>query len=86
MTVKEQSQKQEQEQTSLAKYNFFKTCKSSATLETYTNAIHYFMDFLKIGREEYDRLLEKDPKLIQMDICHVIEDYLENQSPARCSP
>lgn len=31
------------------------------------------MDFLEIGTEEYDRLLEKDPKLIQMDICRVIK-------------
>ena len=27
------------------------------------------MDFLKLGREEYEKLLERDPKLIQMDIC-----------------
>lgn len=57
MTVKEQSQ----EQTSLAKYNFLSTCKSSATLETYTNAIPYYMNFLKIEHEDYDRLLGKEP-------------------------
>jgi hypothetical protein len=52
---------QRQEQTSLAKYNFLSTCKSSATLETYTNAIPYYMNFLKIEHEDYDKLLGEEP-------------------------
>jgi hypothetical protein len=27
------------------------------------------MDFLKIGHEDLGKLLDEDPKLIQMDIC-----------------
>jgi hypothetical protein len=68
MTVKEQSQ----EQTSLAKYNLLSICKSPATQETYFNAIHYYMDFIKVGHEDLGKLLDEDPKLIQMDICRFV--------------
>ena len=68
MTVKEQSQ----EQTSLAKYNFLSICKSPAAQETYFNAIHYYMDFIKVGHEDLGKLLDEDPKLIQMDICRFV--------------
>jgi integrase len=37
------------------------------------------MDYLKLGHEEYDKLLDKDPKLIQMDICDYIT-YLRNSA------
>jgi site-specific recombinase XerD len=37
------------------------------------------MDYLKIGHEEYDKLLDKDTKLIQMDICDYIS-YLRNST------
>jgi hypothetical protein len=74
MTVKEQRQ----EQTSLAKYNFLSICKSPATQETYFNANHYYMDFLKIGHEDLGKLLDKDPKLIQMDICRFVRVIKES--------
>jgi hypothetical protein len=37
------------------------------------------MDYLKLGHEEYDKLLDKDTKLIQMDICDYIT-YLRNST------
>jgi hypothetical protein len=81
MTVKEQRQ----EQTSLAKYNFLSICKSPATQETYFNANHYYMDFLKIGHEDLGKLLDKDPKLIQMDICRFVKELSKNHSSATIS-
>jgi hypothetical protein len=44
------------------------SCKSPVTRNSYTRALHYFMDYLRIPRDNYSKLLEKDPKLIQMDI------------------
>jgi hypothetical protein len=81
MTVKEQSQ----EQTSLAKYNFLSICKSPAAQETYFNAIHYYMDFIKVGHEDLGKLLDEDPKLIQMDICRFVTELLKYHSPATIS-
>lgn len=51
---------------------FVDTCRSEATRKMYVKALDFFMDFLKIPRGSYDRLLDKDPKLIQMDICEFI--------------
>ena len=82
MTVKEQSQ----EQTSLAKYNFLSICKSpAAAQETYFNAIHYYMDFIKVGHEDFGKLLDEDPKLIQMDICRFVTELSKYHSPATIS-
>jgi hypothetical protein len=81
MTVKEQSQ----DQTSLAEYNFLSICKSPATQDTYFNAIHYYINLLKIGDEDFDKLLDKDLTLIQMDICRFVTELSKNQSPATIS-
>jgi integrase len=70
---------------STSKDNFLRTCKSAATREIYQKAIHYYMNFLKVGYEDYDKLLEKDPKLIQMDICEFITDYSKKVAPASVS-
>ena len=44
------------------------------------------MDYIQIPRSEYDKLLEKDPKIIQMDICDYITFLRENHaSPATIS-
>jgi integrase len=51
---------------------FVDTCRSEATRTAYVRALGFFMDYLKIPRGSYDRLLNKDPKLIQMDICDFI--------------
>jgi hypothetical protein len=47
---------------------FVDSIKSPASRTLYVQALHYFMDYLRIPRDNYDRLLDKDPKLIQMDI------------------
>jgi integrase len=67
---------------STAKDNFLHSCKTADTLRLYQMVIRYFMDYLKLGREEYDRLLEKDPKLITIDICHFITWLSTTHSPA----
>jgi integrase len=51
---------------------FVDTCKTTATREIYTLALSFFMSYLKLPPGAYDRLLDKDPKLIQMDICDFI--------------
>ena len=33
------------------------------------------MDFIKIGHEDLGKLLDEDPKLIQMDICRFVQSY-----------
>ncbi len=42
--------------------------KSPATRTPYVQALHYYMDYLGISRDGYDKLLDKDPKIIQMNI------------------
>lgn len=54
---------------SLAYRNLVNTCRTQATREAYLKGLHYFMEYLTIPLDAYDKLLEKDPKLIQMDIC-----------------
>ena len=56
----------------IAKNNFVESCRSAATRILYQKGLDYFMDYIKLGSEEYDRLLERDPKLIQMDIIRFI--------------
>jgi integrase len=56
----------------IAKDNFLNACKTAATRILYGKGLDYFMDYIKLGREEYDKLLERDPKLIQMDIIRFI--------------
>lgn len=74
-----------EEMKSLAKYNFVSTCRSEATKETYLRGMNYFMDFVKVDREKYDKLLEKDPKIIQMDICRFITEFRDKIAPATLS-
>jgi hypothetical protein len=38
----------------------------------YVKALHYFMNYLRLSYDQYDRLLEKGPKLIQMDLCDFV--------------
>ena len=63
---------QQQEVSSLTYHNFTQTCRSPSTRRIYEVGLHNFMDFLKIPYDAYDRLVEKDHKLIQMDICNFI--------------
>lgn len=62
---------------SAAYRNFVQTCKSAETRKIYVNALHYYMDYLKLEHNEYDKLLDMDPKIIQMDICDYVS-YLKD--------
>jgi Phage integrase, N-terminal SAM-like domain len=71
---------------SVAFRNFIHTCKSPETRSTYTKFVNRFMDYLQIPLGEYDKLLEKDPKIIQMDICDYITFLRQDHaSPATIS-
>jgi hypothetical protein len=69
----------------LAFRQFIETCKSPATRDTYIRALGSFMKFLKLGSNEYDRLLDKDVKIIQMDICDWIIYFKKDHSSASVS-
>ena len=81
----ELSQSNEDKSQQLAYRYFVDTCRSEATRETYITALHSFMDYLKLPLDAYDRLLhDKDPKLVQMDICDFIT-YLRKRGRASAS-
>ena len=42
------------------------------TRQHYIKGLGYFMDYLHLPHDSYDKLLEKDPKHIQMDICDFV--------------
>jgi integrase len=64
--------------------NLIDTCRSPSTHRLYTKGLRYFMNYLRLPNSyDYDKLLEKDPKLIQMDICDFITHYRKSgRSPA----
>lgn len=47
---------------------FISSLPSEVTKEYYHKWLHYFMDWLQIDREEYDRLLDYDPRMLQSKI------------------
>ena len=49
------------ELTALEVYRSFISSLPSEVTREYYHRWHYFMDWLQIGREEYDRLLDYDP-------------------------
>src|SRR5918999_804728 len=55
---------------SIAYHNFINTCRSSTTQKTYKKSLEYFMKFLKV--DNWDKLIESDPKSIQRNICDYI--------------
>ena len=65
--------------------NFLDTCKSPDTRYVYRQSLHLFMNHLKIGHNEYDKLLDKDPKIIQEDIIRFIIEYSKKIAPATLS-
>lgn len=54
------------------------------TRQHYVKALHYFMIYLGIPLGVYDKLLEKDPKHIQMDICDFVT-YLRKKGLSSAS-
>jgi site-specific recombinase XerD len=67
---------------SLAYRNFVDTCRSEATRRVYIKALRYFMGYLRLPSQAYDKLLDKDPKSIQMDICDFITFLRKEHSSA----
>jgi len=47
---------------------FNSSLPSEVTREYYHRWLHYFMDWLQIDGEEYDRLLDYDPRILQSKI------------------
>ena len=47
---------------------FISSLPSEVTKEFYHRWLHYFMDWLQIDKEEYDRLLDYDPRMLQSKI------------------
>jgi hypothetical protein len=67
----------------LAAYrNFVETCRSPATRRMYSKILRYFMSFLRLSPGDYDKLLDKDPKTIQMDICDFVAFMKKEHSSA----
>jgi hypothetical protein len=66
-------------QSQLPYREFVDSIRSPASRTLYLQALHYFMDYLRIPRDNYDKLLDKDPKLIQMDITDFIK-YLRSKN------
>ena len=54
------------------------------TRQHYVKGLGYFMDYLHLSHDAYDKLLEKDPKHIQMDICDFVT-YLRKRGNASAS-
>jgi hypothetical protein len=47
------------------------------TRQHYVKALHYFMTYLHIPLDAYDKLLDSDSKILQMNICDYIS-HLKN--------
>ena len=62
--------------------NFIETCRSPATRREYSKCLRYFMSFLRLSPGDYDKLLDKDPKTIQMDICDFVTFMKKEHSSA----
>jgi site-specific recombinase XerD len=78
------SQTKHQDRSQTAYRYFVDTCRSEATRKAYVRALRFFMDYLKLPSYEYDKPLDKNPKLIQMDICDYIT-YLRKRGRASAS-
>jgi site-specific recombinase XerD len=52
--------------------NIVETCRAPATRNAYTKSLRLFLKYLRLEETDYDKLIEKDPKIIQQDICDYI--------------
>ncbi|MFY9566923.1 MAG: hypothetical protein WAQ29_11260, partial [Nitrososphaeraceae archaeon] len=51
---------------------FVDTCRSEATRSRYVLALHYFMSYLHLQEDAYDKLIDNDPKISQMNVCDFV--------------
>jgi len=72
------------EQSHQAFRNVTDTCRAPATRDAYTKSLRLFLKYLRLEENAYDKLLDKDPKLIQMDICDYIK-YMRARGLASAS-
>jgi hypothetical protein len=56
----------------LAYRNFIETCRTPATRQMYDKALRYFMSYLRLPPDGYDRLIDVDHKIIQMNIVEYV--------------
>lgn len=71
-------------QESYAYQTFINTCRSPVTRQLYVKGLRYFMTYLHIPLDAYDKLLEKDPKHIQMEVCDFVV-YLKKKGLSSAS-
>jgi integrase len=62
--------------------NFIDACRSPHTRYQYQKAIEYFMSYLRIPQQEYSKLLEPDPRIIQANIIDYISFLRKSKSSA----
>jgi hypothetical protein len=60
--------------------NFCDTCESPETRIGYVKSLRYFMKYLQIEPERYDKLLEKDAATTQMNIVDYIRFLRKDHS------
>jgi hypothetical protein len=61
--------------------NIVDTCRAPATRNAYTKSLRLLLKYLRLEETDYDKLIEKDPKIIQQDICDYIL-YMRNDNTA----
>ena len=64
--------RQTEDKSEVAYRCFVDTCRSPATRDIYVRALTFFMSYLELPPRAYNKLLDKDPKIIQTDICDFI--------------
>ena len=67
---------------SIAYRNFIDTCRTEETRKMYTKALKYFMSFLRLPLERYDKLVDLDQKIIQMNIIDYISHLRKSANRA----
>jgi site-specific recombinase XerD len=69
----------------IAYRSFVDTCRSPATRTSYVKALRYFMSYLRLPLDRYDKLLEPSTDIIQMNIADYIRYVKKNHSSATVS-
>ena len=69
---------------SYAYHQLVNTCRSPVTRQLYIKGLRYFMTYLGIPLDAYDKLLDKEPKIIQMNVCDFVV-YLRKKGLASAS-
>jgi site-specific recombinase XerD len=52
----------------IAYRRFISSLPSEVSKDSYNRWLHYFMDWMQIGKTEYDRLLDYDPRILQSKV------------------